>query len=157
MAQFSELLSHISLNLYFIPTFLTNWINIAWAPKHCIFNEFIQRQIIITFFRCQTSFWFGVRKHHCRSCGNLVCGDCSKNSLPLPSEQLYHPVRICDACFSKKSTTTSGDQNDADDSKIDVLSLSENGEFKVDEEDDETICPASDIIAAQLSEWRDDW
>lgn len=83
----------------------------------------IQRSLYLS--RCQTTFWFGRRKHHCRNCGNLVCGDCSSNSLPLPSEQLYHPVRICDACFSKRKSVDEGeekeatpDANDDDDVKV---------------------------------------
>ena len=49
---------------------------------------------------CNTQFWFGRRKHHCRSCGKLFCSECSEKYLPIPSEQLYHPVRVCDLCFS---------------------------------------------------------
>merc|ERR1711994_964655 len=50
---------------------------------------------------CHTQFWFGRRKHHCRNCGQLFCSECSDNLAPIPSEQLYHPVRICDDCFLK--------------------------------------------------------
>merc|ERR550532_3748581 len=57
---------------------------------------------------CHTQFWFGRRKHHCRSCGRLFCSECSDNTVPLPAEQLYTPVRVCDGCY----TTMSGDRND---------------------------------------------
>ena len=50
---------------------------------------------------CNTQFWFGRRKHHCRSCGRLFCSECSENTVPIPAEQLYNPVRVCDGCFSK--------------------------------------------------------
>ena len=50
-------------------------------------------------YRCSTNFWFGRRKHHCRNCGFLFCRDCSSRMIPIPSEQLYHPVRVCDDCF----------------------------------------------------------
>lgn len=36
-----------------------------------------------------------------RSCGRIFCADCSENSTPLPSEQLYNPVRVCTTCYSK--------------------------------------------------------
>jgi len=48
---------------------------------------------------CHTQFWFGRRKHHCRSCGRLFCSECSERSVPIPAEQLYTPVRVCDACY----------------------------------------------------------
>ena len=48
---------------------------------------------------CSTQFWFGRRKHHCRSCGRLFCSECSDNTVPLPAEQLYTPVRVCDGCY----------------------------------------------------------
>merc|ERR1719295_659114 len=60
-----------------------------WVPDHAA----------QTCSRCHTAFWFGRRKHHCRCCGQVVCGECSQNSAPIPSEQLYHPVRVCDGCF----------------------------------------------------------
>jgi len=49
---------------------------------------------------CHTQFWFGRRKHHCRSCGRLFCSECSEQSVPIPAEQLYQPVRVCDQCFT---------------------------------------------------------
>jgi len=48
---------------------------------------------------CQTQFWFGRRKHHCRSCGRLFCAECSEHQVPIPAEQLYQPVRVCDGCY----------------------------------------------------------
>jgi hypothetical protein len=44
------------------------------------------------------------RRHHCRKCGFVVCGDCSKNKCLLRS-QANEPVRVCDICFeeTKKS------------------------------------------------------
>lgn len=60
-----------------------------WVPDHAA----------TSCMSCHTTFWLVSRKHHCRNCGQIVCAECSTNSLPLPSEQLYHPVRICDLCF----------------------------------------------------------
>ncbi|CAB0030546.1 unnamed protein product [Trichogramma brassicae] len=33
-------------------------------------------------------------------CGKIFCADCSENSTPLPSEQLYNPVRVCSECYT---------------------------------------------------------
>ncbi|XP_057319209.1 myotubularin-related protein 3 isoform X1 [Microplitis mediator] len=62
-----------------------------WVPDHAV-NRCMG---------CDTEFWLGRRKHHCRGCGKIFCADCSENSTPLPSEQLYTPVRVCSECFSR--------------------------------------------------------
>ncbi|XP_029052960.1 myotubularin-related protein 3 isoform X3 [Osmia bicornis bicornis] len=62
-----------------------------WVPDHAVSRC----------MGCDTEFWLGRRKHHCRCCGKIFCADCSENSTPLPSEQLYNPVRVCSECFSR--------------------------------------------------------
>nr|CAD7444179.1 unnamed protein product [Timema bartmani] len=61
-----------------------------WVPDHAV-NRCMG---------CDTEFWLGRRKHHCRNCGKIFCADCSENTVPLPNEQLYDPVRVCVNCFS---------------------------------------------------------
>ncbi|KAK0167358.1 hypothetical protein PV327_004765 [Microctonus hyperodae] len=68
-----------------------------WVPDHAV-NRCMG---------CDTEFWLGRRKHHCRCCGKIFCADCSENSTPLPSEQLYNPVRVCSDCFSRLHHHTS--------------------------------------------------
>lgn len=48
---------------------------------------------------CQIDFWLGRRKHHCRSCGQIFCADCSQYFAPFPKESFLEPVRLCEACF----------------------------------------------------------
>ncbi|KAJ8985222.1 hypothetical protein NQ317_018251 [Molorchus minor] len=62
-----------------------------WVPDHAVSRC----------TGCGTEFWLGRRRHHCRKCGNIFCADCSENSTPLPSEQLYNPVRVCTGCYSE--------------------------------------------------------
>lgn len=59
---------------------------------------------------CNKIFTFVFRKHHCRACGGIFCGQCSKNRLILnqpilPSyENDSLPAkehRVCDSCFEK--------------------------------------------------------
>ncbi|KAF7987194.1 hypothetical protein HCN44_010862 [Aphidius gifuensis] len=47
------------------------------------------------------------KKPKIRCCGRIFCADCSENSTPLPSEQLYNPVRVCSECFSRLHHHTS--------------------------------------------------
>lgn len=46
---------------------------------------------------CMKNFSFLVRKHHCRLCGRVVCGECSKYRMVL--EKTNKPVRVCCSCY----------------------------------------------------------
>lgn len=46
----------------------------------------------------KTQFTMINRRHHCRNCGNVICGNCSRNKFLIPS-QSKTPVRVCDTCF----------------------------------------------------------
>ncbi|XP_008482447.1 uncharacterized serine-rich protein C215.13, partial [Diaphorina citri] len=74
-----------------------------WIPDHAV-NRCMM---------CDSQFWLGRRKHHCRSCGKIFCADCSENVVALPCEQLYEPVRVCTKCYqinpqSSASVATNG-------------------------------------------------
>lgn len=60
-----------------------------WVPDHAV-NRCTG---------CDTEFCIVRRKHHCRNCGRIFCADCSNQMTPIPSEQLYDPVRVCSSCF----------------------------------------------------------
>ena len=51
-------------------------------------------------FGCEAAFSVFVRKHHCRICGRVFCGQCTKNYVPPPpgtsSDQAW--LRVCDFC-----------------------------------------------------------
>jgi hypothetical protein len=48
-------------------------------------------------FLCSATFSWSRRRHHCRVCGKLICGNCSQNLII--SEALGEaPVRCCDKC-----------------------------------------------------------
>lgn len=49
---------------------------------------------------CKMIFSTLNRRHHCRSCGDVFCHDCSKNKvlLPLDGEKYKIPVRVCNSC-----------------------------------------------------------
>ena len=47
---------------------------------------------------CTKPFSLLVRKHHCRLCGRVVCGECSQYRMVL--EKTNKPVRVCCSCYS---------------------------------------------------------
>lgn len=49
---------------------------------------------------CLAEFSITWRRHHCRACGRIICGNCSENKAPLRYLK-YMPARVCDDCFVK--------------------------------------------------------
>ncbi|XP_033170474.1 myotubularin-related protein 4 isoform X2 [Drosophila mauritiana] len=68
--------------------------SVLWVPDHAVSRC----------SSCQTEFWLGRRKHHCRSCGEIFCADCSEFWAPLPNEKLFNPVRLCGSCYTSVTT-----------------------------------------------------
>jgi len=54
---------------------------------------------------CNATFTFFKRKHHCRTCGGVICNDCSKwrNENSPGGSQL---MRTCRSCFEEKTSKT---------------------------------------------------
>lgn len=59
-----------------------------WVPDHMASHC----------FNCDCEFWIAKRRHHCRNCGNVFCKDCCHLRLPIPDQQLYDPVLVCNTC-----------------------------------------------------------
>eukprot|EP01048_Picozoa_sp_COSAG05_P023596 COSAG05_NODE_5180_length_1244_cov_1.580786_1_plen_387_part_10 len=50
-------------------------------------------------FSCNNEFTLFTRRHHCRLCGNVFCGDCTtKTRDQIPKHT--GPVKVCDVCYS---------------------------------------------------------
>ena len=47
---------------------------------------------------CMTDFSFWNRRHHCRACGNLICGTCSPFAARIESLDLPGKHRVCKEC-----------------------------------------------------------
>lgn len=47
---------------------------------------------------CNTDFSIVVRKHHCRHCGNIYCGNCCGEKRALVKFGYNAPVRMCKKC-----------------------------------------------------------
>jgi stress response protein SCP2 len=48
---------------------------------------------------CKRPFSLVRRRHHCRGCGHIYCGECSSKKKSVPKWGYTNPVRVCDTCF----------------------------------------------------------
>ncbi|XP_061596104.1 myotubularin-related protein 4 isoform X2 [Cololabis saira] len=62
-----------------------------WVPDHMASHC----------FNCDCEFWMAKRRHHCRNCGNVFCKDCCHLKLPIPDQQLYDAVLVCNTCHDQ--------------------------------------------------------
>ncbi|XP_013115647.2 zinc finger FYVE domain-containing protein 1 isoform X1 [Stomoxys calcitrans] len=63
-----------------------------WKPNHEIINC----------FSCKKNFEkTGLRKHHCRGCGEGFCDLCTKHRMSVPSRKWFEHVRVCSDCHQK--------------------------------------------------------
>ncbi|XP_051777508.1 myotubularin-related protein 3 isoform X1 [Erpetoichthys calabaricus] len=70
-----------------------------WYPDH----------LAAQCYGCESRFWLASRKHHCRdretvedswNCGNVFCASCCDQKIPVPSQQLFEPTRVCKTCYN---------------------------------------------------------
>ncbi|XP_060106228.1 myotubularin-related protein 3 isoform X2 [Heteronotia binoei] len=68
-----------------------------WLPDH----------LAAHCYGCDSAFWLASRKHHCRNCGNVFCSSCCNQKVPVPSQQLFEPSRVCKSCYSSLHPSSS--------------------------------------------------
>jgi hypothetical protein len=54
---------------------------------------------------CVQTFGMLKRKHHCRVCGEVVCGNCTVFKVVNDQDSSAAKVRVCKACLGKSTTT----------------------------------------------------
>ena len=52
-----------------------------------------------------------------RNCGGVFCYDCAHHFMPVESELLNKPVRVCECCFDKLDGHLRKDNNSMDSSE----------------------------------------
>lgn len=57
---------------------------------------------------CECKFGYFKSRHHCRNCGESVCGRHSRDTLPLRHIGLFEPQRVCAVCHEHLQNTLAG-------------------------------------------------
>ncbi|CAG7827887.1 unnamed protein product, partial [Allacma fusca] len=69
---------------------------------------------------CTAEFTVTFRRHHCRACGKVVCGNCSGNQAPLLYKN-YESARVCDECYEYLLEEFDKENSERDTTKINEL------------------------------------
>jgi len=77
--------------------------NIRDCKKNAIQQQetapiWIPDELAVQCMLCKKDFSMFSRRHHCRKCGAVVCGDCSGNKAIVPGVDIEKEVRVCDEC-----------------------------------------------------------
>ncbi|XP_069767108.1 phosphatidylinositol-3,5-bisphosphate 3-phosphatase MTMR4 isoform X2 [Narcine bancroftii] len=76
----------------------------SWEPvdrKETEVTRWVPDHMASHCFNCDSEFWLAKRRHHCRNCGNVFCANCCYLKLPIPDQQLYDPVLVCNSCYDQ--------------------------------------------------------
>lgn len=88
------------------------------APRRALWMD---DEVVSHCSKCRKEFTYFVKKHHCRKCGMIFCGDCSHSRMIVPQNELVErpsnwltknlpndlmsdednfraPQRVCDPC-----------------------------------------------------------
>ncbi|CAM9123687.1 unnamed protein product [Heterosigma akashiwo] len=52
-------------------------------------------------FECHQAFDVVERRHHCRRCQNIFCGNCSRFQRPVLIFKMTNSVRLCEKCYDE--------------------------------------------------------
>jgi len=90
---------------------------------------------------CQKSKFTPInRRHHCRRCGVVVCGNCSSHKFLLPHIS-SKPIRVCDTCFEKLSSGAAKptDQVTPEEKAATMAAIKNKGSTSLSRKESETI------------------
>lgn len=97
MSYITEAVTNVSLQ----PTkAISAWVTDQIAPSYWRPNNEIKYC-----YKCKTPFGATDTKHHCRACGEGFCAQCSSQTKCVPFRNWYTPVRVCDTCYMKDTSS----------------------------------------------------
>jgi alpha-tubulin suppressor-like RCC1 family protein len=69
----------------------------------CVARQWVEDKEAKECMGCKSAFTFTNRKHHCRNCFGVFCGNCSKYKAAILRSYNTEPVRVCGVCYTKLS------------------------------------------------------
>jgi len=93
---------------------------------------------------CDALFSISTRRHHCRHCGSVVCGQCSRNFVAIPKFGIDKPVRVCNGCHEALSWPSTAEWEE------DAMENSDASSF-VSEYQDTSMHHENDLSSAEMA------
>ncbi|XP_054474594.1 pleckstrin homology domain-containing family F member 1 [Anoplopoma fimbria] len=114
-------------------------------PVYDFAKTWIPDQASAVCMRCADKFTVTQRRHHCRKCGFVVCGACSKKRAVIPHIHPTKCLRVCNMCHLSLSITEvqevprmrgdSTEKINSDEDGVDGLSEEEEAEEQMEDHD----------------------
>ncbi|XP_063952083.1 FYVE, RhoGEF and PH domain-containing protein 2-like [Lytechinus pictus] len=86
--------------------------------------SFVKDEDTTMCMKCGLEFSLTRRRHHCRACGVVVCGKCSKYTAPLPYDD-KRPNKVCSKCYY----ALKGEEDPAGASRKSFVDIDENKSY----------------------------
>ncbi|KAK2919635.1 pleckstrin homology domain-containing family F member 1 [Channa argus] len=102
--------------------------NSGRRPSSAFAVTWIPDQASAICMRCSKKFTVTQRRHHCRKCGFVVCGGCSKNRAVIGHIHPTKKLRVCTICHSGLLTKAQGTTRERGDSTGKMCSDEDEGE-----------------------------
>lgn len=96
---------------------------------------------------CSDKFTITQRRHHCRKCGFIVCGACSKTRTVITHIHPTKQLRVCSRCVSSLPSTETQERR--------RLSVTSSG--KMGSEEEEVSSEEEEVEDNDPSTWMDSW
>ncbi|XP_004344368.1 hypothetical protein CAOG_06747 [Capsaspora owczarzaki ATCC 30864] len=99
----------VTAQCHYLPTVYDSENNIDFGkvPLSHVAAVWVPDAKVTTCMVCQNSkFTTFNRKHHCRNCGKVACGNCTSQSWLLPMSS--KPQRVCDECVALLKKSSAG-------------------------------------------------
>ena len=72
-----------------------------YQHNHAVAREWISDEEATGCMDCGAEFTFTRRRHHCRNCGGIFCGNCTTKKMAILSLGHVNKVRVCENCFAE--------------------------------------------------------
>ncbi|XP_039294363.1 zinc finger FYVE domain-containing protein 1 [Nilaparvata lugens] len=119
------------------------------APKYWKPNHEIKVCVV-----CRKYFGTSERIHHCRQCGDGVCGVCSTRARAVPERGWPEPVRVCDICYESRPPSQLTSTAAASDANSDCLNGNESSvssELSLDDANDTIPRKCGEVVVNTIS------
>ena len=92
-STFSKVLPFFHISKFLVSTLLPHLFSLLMSSDSLVWQD---DDAVTQCFLCESTYNFFNRRHHCRKCGRVVCGNCSDQSIQyFPNTLVVNPNGVC--------------------------------------------------------------